>query len=498
MPDAITQNPDLQAAGVAGPESDPQSILRALSMGQQPNAMAPQAMPAMPQQQQGPMNTWASTLAGFGAGFQGKENPVIAQQMQQQDVDRRSQMAIFSVMQGLQKSREQKEGVQRLILQTLAGSANPETRTFGLRGLMGMLERDGIKLPPDISQGLLYGNVTSKDMDDIAQLVAGGADLELIKRSKPDISPQTITGILALKDKPGFHRAFNLKTPEELELERQKNILTVEKLRKEVEKEDLAKPPSAHIHLDTLIQERQALITKAMQDPALAAENAPAIRALTERIDTLKPYVVPEGGTLFGLGSRAPLITGQPKPPEAGERKAISEANSILTLGDNLITRWTKEPKLMPGVVGRLKERELPLGLRLSQFFGPGMNEEQRRFMADAAIVIGSYRRAYSGLAVTAPESLMSAPVVPQDAGAMTMAQLKAIVSWTRENRKAMDEVLIEAGRRPGAPAPQMPQAGPGPMTRRVRVRSKTDAKREGWVTLSSGELLPPGVEEIK
>ena len=116
--------------------------------------------------------------------------------------------------------------------------------------------------------------------------------------------------------------------------------------------------------------------------------------------------------------------------------------------------------------------------------------------MANAAIVIGTYRRAYSGLSVTERESLMNAPVAPSNIGALTMEQLEAITDWTRLNKAALERGLIAARRL--APPATAPGAAPGtPLgPKEIRVRDKKTG-RTGRYTTYPGEALPPGLEEI-
>jgi len=148
------------------------------------------------------------------------------------------------------------------------------------------------------------------------------------------------------------------------------------------------------------------------------------------------------------------------KGPEAGERKEIAQLNGLLTLGRGLMQDWAQNPDLMPSVRQRLQERELGYGVRASDVVGRGMTDQQRTFFANATDLISAYRAVRSGLVVTNPEALRSAPLVPDDPGALTQEQLKALTGWAERNRSEIARALESAGRTTG-PAPLPPAGAP-------------------------------------
>lgn len=137
----------------------------------------------------------------------------------------------------------------------------------------------------------------------------------------------------------------------------------------------------------------------------------------------------------------------------------------------------------------------------MSDAIGPQATPEQKRFLADASIITGTYRRAYAGLAATNPEMVASMWVVPIDAGALTPEQLQAIVDWTRKNRDAVVQGLIMFNRMPKDAQDfylSKATAGgiqPTPLDRVVPFRSKKDPKKTGKMKLSPSERLPTQFE---
>jgi len=262
--------PDLQAAGVTGPESEPQSILRALSMGQAPNALAPQAMPAMgASPQQGPMNTWANTLAGFGAGFQNKENPVIAQQMQQQDVDRRSQMAMFSVRQSLEASRQKKEELTLNLAKSFIDTDEPGARLAGWTIKADIAKRYGFNLPPEVLQSLAAGGLTKEQMSTGAfMFLGGGTDEDILRGAK--LQPRDLPFVKALAQSPVGQKQLLGYTPEEMQMKKNESAGRLLHYRLEQLRADLAERKETRQEAEGTARLAGAEVGRAQTDRRLA------------------------------------------------------------------------------------------------------------------------------------------------------------------------------------------------------------------------------------
>jgi hypothetical protein len=168
------------------------------------------------------------------------------------------------------------------------------------------------------------------------------------------------------------------------------------------------------------------------------------------------------------------------KGPEASERKDIAQMNALITLGTDLSADWKAKPSLMPTIRQRLQEREMGMGIRPSDVVGSSMTPEQRTFFANATDLMAAYRAIRSGLAVTNPEALRSAPLVPDDPGALRQEQLDAIIGWASRNRTEIGRALEAAGRTPG-PNPQVTERKP-PSTKAVLSQDQYGAlKARGY-----------------
>lgn len=507
------ETPDLQSAGVVAPQEDPQSILRALSMGMSPQAQHPLAGPG-------------AILAGFGAGFRGQANPVVAQMQQQQQIDLASRAQTMNLLTQAQRMREAKQGEYRQLYQTLAGMNDPEIRTYGVRGLIKMSRAGGNTDPglDIIGKELIYGNMSREQMEGAVKLAHGAVvakqppqEISLLLRSAyPDVKPETLAALMSQAGNKQFARDFGLKSPEELDIEAGKNRVEYELKLRELAKEPDPKYPPAHIHFDQKVEQYNNLARELKSAMAMHGPKSPIVQGITEKMDEIdrgirvaRHVTVPEGGTSVSPLTGQPFATGTPKPPSPETITRLSDMTANIALGESVIGRFKKDPKIVPGITGRLAEKEVLWGIKPSELIGHISSPEQRAWHADAADFIGVYRMARAGLNVTRPELVAAAPTVPFE-GVPNLQQLESVLRWTRSNKEALEQALITFHRmspiqqeqllkRAAAPAAPLtpPSPGPSPLHQKIRARDKRTGQDVN-IYLPPGVALPSHYEAIK
>lgn len=215
--------------------------------------------------------------------------------------------------------------------------------------------------------------------------------------------------------------------------------------------------------------------------------DAAAIARAQQRVNRLKPMVLPEGGVVAGPGGGGSLAVGPPKtqPLPAGEAGNLADAKTLLG------QLQTAEQMYNPAFVGPVRGRMGALG----QMTGIGVSNDE----VDLRTLVASFRnqllRLRSGAAVTPQEYERiknELPDVndPPQVFARKLAVAKDLLGAAIQNREAQ---FNQRGFRGG----QAPEAAPAAAPRSVRVRDPKTG-RTGTVSLAPGEPLPAGLQAIE
>jgi hypothetical protein len=248
--------------------------------------------------------------------------------------------------------------------------------------------------------------------------------------------------------------------------ERIKTLIEVKKLELEQQKLKLKEDaPEKHVPAHILLYN---LIDSYQREVAANGPETQLAKNLDMQIAGQKTRMLVEGAT--GISATGKVVAeGKQKPPEAAIQRHIAELNYGIKHGRKILDDLAKDPDIKPGVFRSLADKEIWEGVRLHDLWGGEAlsSPKQQKYEAEISILLSTYRKIQSGLAVTNPEIAFSVGIVPESARAMTVEQFKAIVNWVEENREEMDRALEYANRLPGPPpqgAPSTPTAVQGPL----------------------------------
>ena len=233
---------DLITAGAQSPEPDVGGLLRALSQSPMQQAM------------QDPWTRVAGVLQGYGAGIQGQPNPLFQQLQQQEDVQRRSLMAQFSILQSAKQDRQQKTRMQLDVGRDLLKMDSPEARKMGAETLGSILKSQGVQVPPTFVQSLSHGSLSlDKRKQAYISISAGGTDDYLT--GQLGIPKEQIPQLRQEAQSDPIHKLLYGKTKQQEAIELQKSDLDQRKYDLTLRKQDLM---DAKMDLSLAKDERQA------------------------------------------------------------------------------------------------------------------------------------------------------------------------------------------------------------------------------------------------
>mgnify|MGYP001594673556 CR=1 FL=1 len=430
------------------------------ALGGNPAASLAQLIQSIQQMSQAPlyqntMQELGGALGGAAAAYRGQPDPA-ALLMEQRNQQMQQMLGIGSLQLQMGKLQEERESGLLGVYQDLMKSPSAEARTMGYKGILQNLQRRGLPVPEPFKSGLLYGDVSPEKMAVAAKLIGGNVDRATLGRVFRDMDPGVLDGLVIAKGQPGFYEAFGLKSPLQLDDEKQKRAWDLAKLQTEVA---LGKFPPAHVQMLQLVQRKQIL------EKELGAKH-PEVMALAEQIDSLKAYVLPPDSLLFGPGTRAPIAAGGPKPPEAAERTKFTETRRFADEAAELYSLSQKTPSIVPSWGQRAADQESVMGLRPRNLPGvgpllPQMGADQREWFGRASLLLGFVRRELIGAAGTVPEAQRLLAVLPNDPKALEPFHVKLIGDFYAKYGQEMEKVLAAARRSLGVPPTTPPKTPP-------------------------------------
>ena len=192
-------------------QQDPNSILQQLML----QIQARQNQPIIPDN---PFAQAGTILSGFGAGVQGRPNPVMAQFAQQRKDDlagMQAQAGIAGTMATLQDRQQTRaEARQDKIDSTLLGllkNDSPDARLYAGQALQQRMRKLGVDIPDNVVVGLGSGKLKIEDYKEVGILAGMGISDDVISR-RTGVSLDLIPGIKSALQNDDSRKLLGLST----------------------------------------------------------------------------------------------------------------------------------------------------------------------------------------------------------------------------------------------------------------------------------------------
>lgn len=440
--------PAPQPMAPAPEQFDPGSILRALSQG--PTAQA----------QANPMMGLAAGLSGAGAGWRGQQNPVVADVNQQEESNRRTQLANATILNEIAQRRQEAQNQQQRLGVDLLRMPSPGARQMGAQVLTNHLKTSGVQLPPGFEADLASGALTPDQRKEAYLAVRANpmvSDDYLVKQL--NVPPAMVQNIRVEAMSPEVHKLFYGKTPQQEQIDLQKSDLEQKKFDWGVERDQLTQLRNERRDLQTDrrldaadaagIQRAKEFDAKIALSERTVAAHEQSVQIQMKRLE-LAMANSPEEKRLKGLDYAdylvnqmdmlAPRLAEKGYIPPPGSAK-LSLANiKAQTLrsqfpNDPDWQTWTKE--IGPSLVGYARNVEGDLGPRAIQAFAPvlGLGENP----PDAASIKAITDRMRGAIKLSREGKDVAQNIVVRDA----KTGMDQIVPWKRGWRLAPGDQIM-------------------------------------------------------
>ena len=406
-----------------------------------------------------PWQQIGSAMAGYGAGFAGRPNPVLKQLLDRREDDLNRQVQMADLRLKLRREAREEESSLFNVFGTLVKSEFPAARDMGLKGITGLLSKRGYQMDPGFKSDLLFGDLKHEEILDIVRLIDGGATDATIASIKPNVNPRIIQ---SLRSSPDLVYGFSGKTKEDRE-----------KAKVEQEKAGLELLFKRY-GIDGTSTQANGIRQMAFKLYGKTFEklSEPEQKTVIDQFSTTEPAKLSDISTTRGQFLSQSKIFTEVRDAYA---RIMSVARESSYAGDiALLTSYMKLIDPSTGVkegefataanAGNVPERIRAIYNRLLTTKGMLSNNQRMDFVGKAFEIFAGHRTTQIG----------------------TEKEFRGVAERAKMDPRDVVLDLIGPWRTTEMPA------------RRIQVRSKKDPKRTGWVVLKPGQTLPPDAEEME